>query len=437
MIHAFKQDYPQYAEKVIPWRSYNLCDSVQAKLAYFCFLGNTYCSLDTIENNKIPFVFELYPGGAFALHRPESDQLLRRVTSSRFFRKVIVTQKLSHDYLIDNGFCSEDQIVTIFGVVTSTEKINKSFGVKRHFGVDKDRLDICFAAMKYTPHGEDKGYDVFIEAAKKLCSKYQNVFFHVVGDFDKGVLDVSEIADRITFYGIQTQDWFDEFYMDKDIIISPNIHGKIFKGAFDGFPTGCCIDAGLRDTAIFCTDELGQNDGIFVDGSEIVIIEHNAEDVVQKIEHYYHHPDELCNLSIRGRIKVKQLYSWDAQIKPRLDLLKQEIDNYLQNMWYAMNHANNDFAPQFHWDAKPLLLNTKKLSGFKNSQQDLAIAYTDLVGKYQVLEDYTRKLQKAYISIEADHGKLRSDYQDKKNESKYIVLIKRVIRKLRHWRIKT
>ena len=102
---------------------------------------------------------------------------------------------------------------------------------------------------------------------------------------------------------------------------------QIQHGAFDGFPTGCCIDAGLREVAIFCTDDLHQNDGYFVDKAEMMIVEHNVADIVHKIDYYYESPDELRRMSTRGRAKIKQLYSLEAQLEPRIQILKQEIES--------------------------------------------------------------------------------------------------------------
>ena len=85
---------------------------------------------------------------------------------------------------------------------------------KKHYGFEKERLDLVFAAFRYTPHGEDKGYDLFIEVAKRLRRGHDNVYFHVVGGFDESVLDVSELEGRIFFYGKQQGEWFDYFYQD-------------------------------------------------------------------------------------------------------------------------------------------------------------------------------------------------------------------------------
>ncbi|KLU64360.1 glycosyl transferases group 1 [Desulfosporosinus acididurans] len=409
VFQAFREVYPQYSKKVIQWNGYELPETVQAKLAYFCFLNNTYYSLDTIERNGIPFVFELYPGGGFSLHNQESDYFLRKVTSSRFFRKVIVTQKITFDYLTENGFCSEDQILLIFGSVTAPEKLNKSIGIKKHFGFEKDRLDICFAAMRYTELGEDKGYDIFIETAKQLCEKYQNIYFHVVGDFDENVIDVTEIKKRITFYGVHNQEWFDEFYSDKDIFLSPNIHGKLRQGGFDGFPTGCCVDAGMRETAMFCTDELGQNNSYFNNRSEIVIIQHDVGDIINTIEYYYQHPDELRSLCVYGHKKIQRLYSLEVQIKPRIALLENEIKNYVQNMRYAKKQEEKYY--------KTII---KDYHNIQTAYQNLEMDHNEIKTKYENLERYTKDLQNGYESIENDDKSIRKAYNEL--ESNYIKL---------------
>jgi len=328
LIVDFKRKNPQFADKLEEFKAYTL---THAKLIYFVFLGNAFEHIDMVEDFELPFVFTLYPGGLFNLNNHKSDQALKRVTKSPCFCKVIVTQKITYDYLIEKKFCTPDQIEFIFGVVTPLEQIEKEYIGKKHFGVDKDILDICFVAHKYTETGIDKGYDVFVAVANVLSQKYQNVRFHVVGGFDENVLDVSDLQGRIKFYGNQEMEWFDEFYRDKDIILSPNIPFKIFEGSFDGFPTGSCTDAGLRETAIFCTDELKLNDGFFIDGEEIVIIPHDIKTIIEIIEFYYREPEKLKNIAKNGRKKIKELYGYESQILPRINLLKEQIQLFEHN----------------------------------------------------------------------------------------------------------
>jgi glycosyltransferase involved in cell wall biosynthesis/predicted O-methyltransferase YrrM len=297
---------------------------IGCKLLYFVFLNNIYTFLFIAEQFRIPFVFELYPGGGFGLNNAESDSRLRRVLKSPFFKKVIVTQKITYDYLIRNKFCTADKIKFIFGVVTPLEKLQLDYK-KQNFGFDKNVLDVCFVAHKYTSHGQDKGYDVFVAIAKKLSLKYTNINFHVVGPFDKNVIDVSSVKDRITFYGTRDQAWMDTFFIDKDIIVSPNKSGLIFQGSFDGFPTASCTDAGLRKTAIFCTDELKLNHDFFKEDEEIVILSGNIDKMIEKIEYYYANPAILKKIGENGQNRIRDLYSFESQLAPRIALLKEEI----------------------------------------------------------------------------------------------------------------
>ncbi|MBW9173896.1 class I SAM-dependent methyltransferase [Clostridium estertheticum] len=300
-------------------------DNIECKLLYLVFLNNAISLVDMVEMRKIPFIFTLYPGGGFGLNNFSSDNMLKRVVESPCFRKVIVTQKVTYDYLIDKNFCKPEQIEYIFGVVTPLDKVERDYTDKKHFGIDKEILDICFVAHKYTQFGQDKGYDIFVEVAKGMLKMYTNINFHVVGNFDEKVIDISEIKDKITFYGIQLPNWFDEFYKDKDIVISPNIPGMIYTGSFDGFPTASCTDAGLCKTAIFCTDPLELNNSLFKDGEQIVIIEHNISRIIKKIEYYYSNPEELRNVGESGYDLIKNLYGFDSQIAPRIKLLKAEL----------------------------------------------------------------------------------------------------------------
>jgi glycosyltransferase involved in cell wall biosynthesis len=112
--------------------------------------------------------------------------------------------------------------------------------------------------------GLNKGYDVFIEVAKILYNLHgSNIVFHVVGNFDEKDIEVSELKDNIKFYGTRTTDWFPQFYANMDIIMSPNIPlhyimPEVKKSFIDGFPTGCCVEAGFCGTVVFCTDTVNQ-----------------------------------------------------------------------------------------------------------------------------------------------------------------------------------
>jgi|GEM_PF-180792 len=335
ILIEYKRKWPELAARV--QKIYDIVN-FNYKIIYCTFLNNAYSHVIlTAEKHKVPFIFTLYPGAGFGLDNKESDDMLRRVFNSPCFKKVIVTQNITYKYLIRKRLCPKEKIEFIYGIVMPLEKLQLNITNKKHYKFGKETLDICFVAHKYTEFGEDKGYDIFIAVAKKLSQKYKNVNFHIVGSFDKNVIDTKGIK-NITFYGTQEQNWFDRFYLDKDIILSPNVNNKIFKGNFDGFPTGCCTDAAIRKVAMFCTDPLNLNIK-FTDGENIVIIEHNTDKIVKKIEKYIDNPKKLKDLCEKSCEKVKEIYNYENQIKPRLKILEQAINEpfiYKESFMYKI-----------------------------------------------------------------------------------------------------
>ena len=293
------------------------------KLVYLNFLANTYARLAAIEAARVPFVFTLYPGAGFVLNNPQCDAKLKRIFDSPCFQRVVVTQQVTHDYIVDRGLCPVEKVQMIFGVVMPEIDRRRALPAKLRWGFGKPRLDICFMAHKYTTYGEDKGYDVFINVANRLRQRYDDIHFHVVGPFDARVIDVGSISDRISFYGSMNPEAFDGFFQDMDIILSPNISGKIFPGSFDGFPTASCTEAGLRGTAIFAVDEFSSAPGRFNDAEDIVLIRYDLEHILQQIERYRADPEALKAVGERGMRRILELYSLDAQMTPRIELLRE------------------------------------------------------------------------------------------------------------------
>jgi len=298
---------------------------VNTKLVYTIFLNNIYTAIDHIEHMHTPFVFTLYPGGGFSINDASSDKKLARVLTSDYFRGVIVTQPNIYDYLIKNNLCKKEHIHYIYGSVMSLDNVNRK--VDKYFLADgKSTIDLCFVAHKYSRHGQDKGYDIFIGVAKALCNIYDNMHFHVVGGFDEDVIDVTALAGRVTFHGTKHQRWLRAFFENIDIIISPTLPYILSDGSFDGFPTGSCVEAALSKVAVFSTDELCLNQGYFKDGEEIVIINPDIDYIIGCIDFYVKQPELLKTLSEAGYHRAKALFNYDAQIAPRIKILQKILE---------------------------------------------------------------------------------------------------------------
>jgi glycosyltransferase involved in cell wall biosynthesis len=301
--------------------------SVRAALGYSVFAGNASHHLPFFERNNIPFVFTLYPGGMLQLDDADSDQRLKRIFASPMFRRVITTQRMTSDYIISKNLVPADKVEFVYGVVTPQESLREAGTVapdRKRYGFGKKTLDICFVAHKYMKNGRDKGYDVFLDVARKLIEAAPECRFHVVGGFGPDDIPIDGLEHCITFYGGRSPDWFSDFYKDKDAILLPNVPFVLLKGAFDGFPTGCGSDAMLHGVALFCTDPLSQNSE-FEDRKDLVIVQSDIDDCVAKLLWYRMRPAELKNVGESGQKAAARVYSYECQMAPRLEILRREM----------------------------------------------------------------------------------------------------------------
>lgn len=322
-IENFKIKFPDLKNKLFQKSRFI---NINTKLFYCIFINNIYKNLIWLEKHKIPFVFTLYPGGGFQVDDETSNFKLKKVLESPQFRKVIVTQQFTLEYLIKNKFCTLNKINFIFGGVVPQVSLKKDLSIKLSYLINKPTLDICFCAAKYMPKGIDKGYDIFIELAHMLNIKFDFVRFHVIGGFDQNDIDVSNLNNNIKFYGYQNFDNLNQIFKNMDIIVSPNKPFYLDKGAFDGFPLGTVVEAVLNGVAALLSDQLNQNN-VFENYKEIVIIENYANKIEIEILNLINNPEKLYNLSEKGRLKFVEVYSNQVQMKPRIELLENEIIN--------------------------------------------------------------------------------------------------------------
>ncbi|MBU6360142.1 MAG: glycosyltransferase family 4 protein [Chloroflexota bacterium] len=318
VISNYEQRFPQYRGRV---QAFNPHRKLQGGLAYLMFLDQVMAFLPIIERDRIPFAFTLYTLGGFFLDDPKTIEKLRRINHSPYFRKIIVTQNVARDFINSGAYIDPAKMEFVYGVVTASDYLSKQLPARRKFGQSKNTFDICFVGTKYMPRGEDKGYDVFIETAKALCKRRADVRFHVIGRFDGSEMDISEIGTNITFYGTQRTDFFPEFYAGMDIILSPSAPGKLQPGAFDSFPNGSCIEAGICGVAVFVTDKLGQNITL-KDGEDIIIVPYDVTQISDIIDDYLNHYDDLCALGQQGSTTFRRVFGSEAQIEPRLRILQ-------------------------------------------------------------------------------------------------------------------
>ncbi len=76
---------------------------------------------------------------------------------------------------------------------------------------------------------------------------------------------------------------------------------------------------------MFCTDELNLNIK-FTDGTNIVIIPHDSEKIADILNYYYERPLELKKIAENGAARIQDVYSYENQMLPRIQILEKELE---------------------------------------------------------------------------------------------------------------
>ena len=317
----YAQRYPGLADRVRP---YHIDALHGVRLAYLNFLNNAHTFLPDLTRHRVPFVLTLYPGGGLGLNEAVSDAKLLQVLRSPLLSGLVVTQPVTQRYLQDFAAAqglSLPPVQLVPGLVVPPHHWSPQCMVHGpYFGADKAMLDVCFVAEKYMARAENKGYPVFVEAAHALAD-LPNIRFHVVGSLSPDDLDVSALGDRIQFHGRLETVALQHFFAGQDMIVSPNQPGKLHPGNFDGFPTGCCVEASLSGVAMVVTDALQQNPG-YAHDQDAWIVPPVAYAIEHLVRELYASPERIAQVAVAGQQASRQRYHSEAQIAPRLKLLR-------------------------------------------------------------------------------------------------------------------
>jgi hypothetical protein len=327
---AGSQDPSLNAESI---RYFNPNARIDATLAYVVFQTVAEVLVPYFEKHHIRFVLTIYPGGGFALptgkaenkYRPSirrSDEQLKYLFGSPMFERVFVHHTIIYKYLVESGLCQPAKIAFLRGGFADIRK--EQVMPRKYFGFDKKRLDICFVAHRYTRSGADKGYDVFVNTACILGDL--DIHFHVVGEWNERVMDVTALQGKITFHGILSTEELIEFFVDKDIILSPTRPHHQYYGKFDGFPL--VNNAGICGVAMFVTDPMGQNED-FVSGRDIEIVTSHRNEIAERLRFYYRNPAKLADLARSGQRIMFDIRDQESHLRNKVEMIRDIIDSVL------------------------------------------------------------------------------------------------------------
>lgn len=309
--------YPRHRGRI---EKAGLGSDFRARLFYTIFLSNIYDCLPLLEARQTPFVFKLYLGGEWCVGNPDSDRMLDRVLQSPQFRHVITVDPATRDYLAEKWPQAAIRASYQPGWMVDTETLY-SAGSSRNPAPSQR---ICFVGMKSAPGGKNKGFDVFVETAKRLAQLMPSLEFHVVGNCDAGDADVSELGSRIIFHGVKTQDFFPGFYADMDLILSPNRPHLLAPGHLEGAPNVTNVEAGLCGCLVVMTDQSKLN-VLFKPDQDLVVVPHDPAAIVRCLQELYADPSRMSRLARQGRERFREVCGENRILQPLFRVLEDSL----------------------------------------------------------------------------------------------------------------
>lgn len=313
---AYAARYPELANRVSVFVG-RVPDGTD--LVYCVGLNTVEFYRPFLELQNVPFVLELYPGFGFRLNDVESDRRLDAAIGSKGFRKVIVTQINALEYVQRRYALPASQVIYKYGFVADDTIWPNPPRPRAADG----RLELAFVAHKYIDAGRDKGYDVFIDAARRLAEALPGrARFHVVGSWGPEDYPLGRLVPGrdIYFHGSRTQPFFRTLHQGIDAIVSPNRADVTAKGAFDGFPTASVVDAMMCGAAAFLTDPLRLNHELRTN-RDFVLIEPDADSTAEAIMRVFRTPGAMTRTGEMGRLAVRRLFGLESQMRPRIAAL--------------------------------------------------------------------------------------------------------------------
>lgn len=317
-LRRYSRLYPQLAPRV---RRFPSAAVPRTSFAYLNFLNNAVDFMPFLEARETPFVFTLYPGGGFGIDDGACDDKLARVCESPCLKHVVVTQRRTADYL--QARHPAVPWTFVYGCVINPLYFADAIAPRSWFGGGKATFDVCFVAEKYMLQGRNKGYPVFIDAARRVAAAIPETRLHVVGGFTPDDWPLGELAEKVTFHGRLTTQALRDFFLQMDVIASPNVPFMLHAGNFDGFPTAACAEASLCGVAMVVADVLALNTE-YEAGRELVIAAPQVETFAEALLTLGRDPDRLRSLALAGQQKSRALFAPERQIVPRLAVIERE-----------------------------------------------------------------------------------------------------------------
>ena len=261
---------------------------------------------------NIPYVVTVHARDLYM--NTEIDKLKRNLNDAN---KIITISEYNKKYIQRMlGEISEDKISVIrCGIKTNEFKRD----INWHKG--ESRLRILSVGRLI----EKKGIHLAVQAFVKICRKYENVEYVIIGDGPKkdeilNIISDNGMEDRISFCGVKSQiDVINEM-RKADIYILPSIIAS--DGDREGLPVSI-LEAQAMQIPVISTRHTGIPEAVIDGVTGFLLTENDIEAIAEKMEVLISDERLRKKMGQQGRRIVEQYFKQEDEIKNLIKIINE------------------------------------------------------------------------------------------------------------------
>ena len=319
-IAEFQQEYPQYAERVLPITP-GILPQADGYIVDFLMGGNWLVA--NLKEGEAKFIVNLHNGGGLVLHNEDSDLALKRVLGSKSFFSGVVGFGLDYyKYLIAHNFPNWYKLVPVkHGLIP----LNLLTIDNRDYFQD-GVVNITFVAANYGGK-VDKGIDQFLNSVRLLKELDNSAKFRLVGNWKLEEIGASDLIDDIEVYPYVDFETLTRIYLMTDIFLAP-----LARHSHESFPNGATVAAMLHGCLVLASDPRNSSNATnYIPDVDFILIGSEIADIVIKINEIVDDKERFMEVIKTGRDAARRNNEQVHRILISVNLVRQLEADILAN----------------------------------------------------------------------------------------------------------
>lgn len=225
---------------------------------------------------------------------------------------IIAVSEGHRKQIVDAGV-SEDKIIVVHNAVSVPTQEKRNIIRERYSLPDNARIVISVGRLS-----PEKNFSGFIQAAKQVLPKYEEVIFLVIGE---GV-ERRKLEEQILLSGLQGRFLLPGFSPDIPFLL-PDAEIFVSSSDTEGLPVAV-LEAAGAGLPVIATDVGGTAEAVHGNHNGILVQEGDMVALGHAIEHLIKTPEEAKTMGIKGAALIKERFNFEAQTA-KLEALYRDV----------------------------------------------------------------------------------------------------------------